>query len=131
VAPTLAQTPPPQAQPAPTPAELKARGARQMSADEISASRIGNTWYYVRLADGGKGAVYHPDERNRVAIIGGRKRESLWWMEGDRVCEEAMTVVGLFCGIILVIGAQMHVCIDGQKTCFATVRQVPGNPEKL
>jgi hypothetical protein len=115
----------------PTEQELKAKGARQMVGAEISASRVGNTWYYLFLAGGSVLAVYYRDERNRLAMFQGRKRHTLWWMEGDRFCDEAVGVVGHSCGKIYVLNNQMHYCLDGRPNCGSIVRQLPGNPEKL
>jgi carbamoylphosphate synthase large subunit len=120
-----------QGQKAPTLAELKAQGARQMTGAEISASRTGNTWYYFRLADGAVLAVYYRDDRNRFAVMRGQKRHTLWWMEGDRACDEAVTRAGHICATYWRLGNQMHGCYDGEPTCAFTVRQLPGNPENL
>jgi hypothetical protein len=120
-----------QAQKAPTVAELKAQGARQMTGGEIASSRTGNTWYYFRLADGAVLAVYYRDDRNRFAVTRGQKRHTLWWMEGDRACDEAVTTAGHICATVWHHGNQMYGCADGEPACAFVVRQVPGNPENL
>ncbi len=120
-----------QQQKPPTEQELKTKGARQMPGADIRTSRVGNTWYYLFLATGSVLAVYYRDERNRLAMFQGRKRHTLWWMEGDRFCDEAVGVVGHSCGKIYVLNSAMHVCLDGQPTCIAIARQAPGNPENL
>ncbi len=118
-------------QKSPTEQELKAQGARQMTGAEIRASRLGNTWYYFRLADGAVLPVHYRDERNRVAVIGGTKRQTLWWLEGDKGCDEAVCFVGHACSRLYVLNNQMHLCVDGRPSCEQIIRQVPGNPERL
>ncbi len=120
-----------QQQKAPTEAELKAKGARQMTGAEVRASRVGNTWYFLRLADGGVLNVFYPDERNKRAVIGGRRRTSLWWLEGDRICEDSFVVSGHLCFRVWMLNSVAHVCVEGQSTCETIVRHVPGNPDGL
>jgi translation initiation factor IF-1 len=120
-----------QAQKAPTVAGLRAEGARQMTAAEVNASRIGNTWYFLRLADGAVMSVHYRDGRTKTANLGGRKRESVWWLEGDRICEDSFVRTGHICGAVWMRGGQMYFCEDGVPACLALVRQVPGNPDGL
>ena len=124
--PTVAQ------QKAPTEQELKAKGARQMTGAEAKASRVGNTWHYLRPADGAAVlAVFYPDERTKRAVLRGNRRASFWWLEGDRICEDSFVVTGHLCFRVWVLNSVAHVCVEGQSTCESIVRQTPGNPEKL
>lgn len=120
-----------QQQKALTEQELKAKGARQMTGAEIKASRSGNTWYYFHLVHSATLPVYYRDERNRIAVFGGTKRQTLWWIEGDKGCDEAVTFVGHTCGKLYVLNNQMHFCADGRPICESIIRQLPGNPENL
>jgi hypothetical protein len=74
--------------------------------------------------------IYFRDERSRlVKMPDGKLRESVWWLDGDRRCEESVAVKGIVCSRVYRLGADLRYCLEGSDTCDWVVRVVPGNPE--
>jgi hypothetical protein len=114
----------------PTEAELRAAGTPRLTGAEIRRVHLGNTLYHLNLRHGAMFTIYFRDERNRsVKMNDGTRRDTLWWIDGDRRCDESVTRQGIVCSRMYRAGADLRACVDGATACEWLVRVVPGNPE--
>ncbi len=132
--PAAAQLPKPM-----TETELKAAGARQVTADELRRMLTGNTSYVVLLKNFGPGktggviANYYRDARTRVQKFpNGPKVESNWWLEGNSRCvEERGPLAGNLCSNVWDLAGTLYLCPQPAGDCPMSFRNMQGNPEGL
>src|SRR5262245_15482711 len=119
--------------------ELRASGHSLMSGKDVASMLVGNTGYYLFLADVGgvKGGTvtpaYYRDARVRLLRDArGKTVEGNWWVEGNLACAEQQYVAkGHVCFTYYKVGPATYVCHQPAGNCAIVVRIVPGNPEGM
>ena len=122
---------------APKKSAVIAAGGFLVPGDQVKKMFLGNSVYHIWLVTwrgnerGGVGLVFSPDERHRRFVDKGRKRENLWWMEGDAICNEMPDGANRVCALIYETKDSTLSCNRQEDICRVMIRVVPGNVENL
>lgn len=115
--------------------ELKSRGVKQLTGEEVRSVTEGNTIDQKMAGTRLVAPIFYRLDGTRVVnakAFGARSYVTTkWWIDGDLRCENNARTGDKQCGVIFSEGDEYHLCFAEEEQCKWTFTVRAGNPDQL